>query len=147
MKENDFTLKRARGKRYPVQTIMNAEYADDIALLANTPTQVKSLLHNLEQSAGDIGLFVNADKMDNMYFNQKGHIFILNGGSLKLVDNFTYLQSSISSTENDINMRLAKAWTTIDRLLIIWKLDLSNNIKCNFFLAAVVSILLYGCAT
>ena len=41
----------------------------------------------------------------------------------------------------------AKTWTTIDRLLIIWESDLSNKIKRNFFQAAVVSILLYGCTT
>ena len=28
-------------------------------------------------------------------------------------------------------MQLAKAWTTIDRLSIIWKSNLSNQIKCN----------------
>ena len=36
-------------------------------------------------------------------FNQKGDNSILNGGSLKLVDKFNYLGSSVSSTENDIN--------------------------------------------
>ena len=59
----------------------------------------------------------------------------------------TYLGSSISSTETDIDMRLAKAWTAIDRLLVIWKSDLSNKMKCSFFQAAVVLILLYGCTT
>ena len=44
-------------------------------------------------------------------------------------------------------MYLAKAWTVINRLSIIWKSDLFNEIKCNFFQAAVVSILLYGCTT
>ena len=57
----------------------------------------------------------------------------------------TYLGSSVSSTENDINTRLAKAWMAIDSLWVIWKSDLSDKIKCSFFQAAVVSILLYGC--
>ena len=56
-------------------------------------------------------------------------------------------RSSVSSTENDINMRLAKAWMAIDRLSIIWKSDLSDEIKLNFFRVAVVSIILYGCTT
>ena len=71
----------------------------------------------------------------------------LNGGSLKLVDKFTYLGSSVSSTENDINMRLAKVWTAIDRLLVIWKSDWADKIKHNFFQVAAMSILLYGCTT
>ena len=43
--------------------------------------------------------------------------------------------------------RLTKAWTAIDRLSIIWKSNLSDKMKCSFFQAAVVSILLYGCTT
>ena len=60
---------------------------------------------------------------------------------------FAYLGSSVSFTENEINVRLAKAWTAIDRLSIIWKSNLSDKIKRNFFQAVVVSILLYGCTT
>ena len=67
--------------------------------------------------------------------------------SLKLVDKFTYLGSSVSSTEKDIDTRLTKAWTAIDRLSIIWKSDLTDKMKRSFFQAAVVSILLYGCTT
>ena len=58
-----------------------------------------------------------------MYFNQRGNISTLNGSSLKLIDKFTYLGSSVSLTKTDINTRLAKAWTAIDRLLVIWKSD------------------------
>ena len=52
-----------------------------------------------------------------------------------------------SSTENDINTRLAKAWTANDRLSVIWKSDLNDKIKRRFFQAAVVSIMLYECTT
>ena len=91
-------------------------YADDIALLANASTQAKTLLHSLEQAAAGIGLHVNAHKTEYMCFNQRGDISILNSISLKLVDKFTYLGSSVSSTETDINTRLAKAWAAIDKL-------------------------------
>ena len=82
-----------------------------------------------------------------MCYNQTGNITTLDGASLRLVDKFTYLGSSVSSTENDIDTRLTKAWTAIDRLSIIWKSDLTDEMKCSFFQAAVVSILLYGCTT
>ena len=71
------------------------DFTNDIALLANSPTQAESLLHSLEQAAGGIGLHANADKTECMSFNQKGHISTLKGGSLKLVDKSTYLGSSI----------------------------------------------------
>ena len=82
-----------------------------------------------------------------MCFNQRGDISTLNGSSLKLVDKFTYLRSSVWSTKTDITARLAKAWTANDWLSIIWKLGLTNKIKRSFFQAAVVSILLHGCTT
>ena len=145
MKDDGFKLKKERSRRYPAKTIMNVDYADDIALLANTSAQSQTLLHSLEWASTGIGLHVNADKMEYMCFNQRGDISTLNGGSLKLVNKFTYLGSSVSSTETDINMRLAKAWTAIDSLLVIWKLNLTDKIKCSFFQAAVVSILLNGC--
>ena len=135
------------GKVYPAKTITNADYADDIAILANTPNQAETLLHSLEQAAAGIGLHVNAHKTEYMCFNQTGDISTLDGTSLKLVDKFTYLGSSVSSTEKDMDTWLTKVWTAIDRLSVIWNSGLTDKIKCSFFQAAVVSILLYGCTT
>ena len=75
---------------------MDANYADVIALLANTPAQAKTLPHSLEQAAAGIDLHVNTHKMEYMCFIQIGDI-TLNGSSLKLVDRFTYQGSSVSS--------------------------------------------------
>ena len=132
IKHNGFKLAKERSRRYPAKTITDADYADDIALLANTLVQSENLLHSLERAAGDIGPHVNADKMEYMGFNQRGDIYTLNGSSLKLVDKFTYLRSSVPSTEADINTRLAKAWTVINRLSVLWKSDLTDKIKPRF---------------
>ena len=126
---------------------MASSYADDIARLVNTPAQAESQLHILKRAAGGIGLHVNAEKTECICFNQRGNISTLKGGPLKLVDKFPYLGSSVSSTENDINTRPAKAWTAIDWLLVVWKSDLIDKMKRSFFQAAVVLILLYGCTT
>ena len=147
IRENGFELTKRRSKRYPAKTITDADYADDLALLANTPNQAETLLHSLERAAAGIGLHVNANKTEYMCYNQTGNIATLDGASLKLVDKFTYLGSSVSSTEKDIDTRLTKAWTAIDRLSIIWKSDLTDKMKRSFFQAVVVSILLYGCTT
>ena len=56
----------------------------------------------------------------------------LEGTSLKLVEKFTYVGSSVSSTEKDIDTRLTKAWTAIDKLSIIWKSDLTDKMKLFF---------------
>ena len=62
IKENGFKLTKERSRRYPAKTITDANYTDDIALLANAPTQAETLLHSLEQAAAGIGLYVNAHK-------------------------------------------------------------------------------------
>ena len=80
-----------------------------------------------------------------MCFNQTGEISTLDGTSVKLVDKFTYVGSSVSSTEKDIKTRLTKAWTAIDKLSVIWKSGMTDKMKRSFFQASVVSILLYGC--
>ena len=53
MKENSFILVKEMK-----QKISRTDYADDLALLANTPTQAESL----EQVVGGIDLHVNTDK-------------------------------------------------------------------------------------
>ena len=109
IKENGFELTKKRSRRYPATTITDADYADDIAILANTPDQAETLLHSLERAAASIGLYVNRHKTEYMCYNQTGDISTLEGTPLKLVDKFTYLGSSIESTEKDIETRLTKA--------------------------------------
>ena len=147
IKENGFELTKKRSRRYPAKTITDADYADDIAILANAPNQAETLLHSLERAAAGIGLHVNAHKTEYMYYNQTGDISTINGSSLKLVDEFTYLGSSVPSTETDIDTRLTKVWTAINRVSVIWKSDLTDKMKRSFFQAAIVSILLHGCTT
>ena len=129
IRENSFKLTKKRSKRYPAKTTTDADYADELALLANTPNQAETLLISLERAAAGIGLHVNAQKTKYMCYNQTGNITTLDGASLRLVDKFTYLGSSVSSTENDIDTRVTKAWTAIDRLSIIWKSDLTDKLN------------------
>ena len=132
IKENGFKLTKERSRQYPEHTITDADYADYLALLANTPAQAKNLLHSRERAAAGISLHDNAHNTEYMCFNQRGDIFTLNGSSLKQVDKFTYLGSSVSSTETDMNTRPAKAGAAVDRLSIIGKSDLTDKIKRSF---------------
>ena len=70
IKEKGFTLRKARSRRYPAQTVTDADYADDLALLADIPAQAESLLHSLEEAAKNIGLYVNSDKTEFMSFKK-----------------------------------------------------------------------------
>ena len=147
IRENGFELTKKRSRRYPAKTITEADYTDDIAILVNVPNQAETQLHSLEWATAGIGLHINAHKTEYMCYNHTDDISTLDGTSLKLVDKFTYLGSSVSSTEKYIDTWLMKAWTAIERLLIIWKSDLTDKMKRSFFQAVVILILLYGCTT
>ena len=77
IRENGFELTKKRSKRYPAKIITDADYADDIVILANTSNQAKTLLHSLERATAGIGLHVNAHKTEYMCFNQAGDISTL----------------------------------------------------------------------
>ena len=68
----------------------------------------------------------------------------IHGKLVKVVDNFTYLGSEIASTQKDVNCRIGKAWTALNKLDLIWKSSLPQNLKRRFFQATVESVLLYG---
>ena len=124
------------GERGSGISVLPARYDDD-----------DDIFHSQGRAVDGIGLHVNADKTEYMCFNQRVDISTQNGNSQKLEDKFIYLGSSVSSTETDINTRLAKAWTANDRLSVIWMSDLTDEIKRSCIQAVVVSILLYGCTT
>ena len=67
----------------PYYKLGDADYAEDIAILANTPDQAETLLHSLERAAASIGLYVNAHKTEYMCYNQTGDISTLEGTPLK----------------------------------------------------------------
>ena len=93
-----------------------AVYADCLIPLADTPNQAESQRNSREQ-AGGIGLSVNADKRNSMCFKQEAAHSTVCRKSLKLVDQFPYIGSNISSTENDVNLSIFKTWTAIDRFI------------------------------
>ena len=94
----NFELTKKRSRRYPAKTITDADYADDKAILANTPNLAEILLHSLQQAAAGIGHHVKAQKTEYMCFNT-GDISTQDRSSLKLVEKFTYQGSRVSSTE------------------------------------------------
>ena len=81
------------------QTLTDADYVNDLALLTNTPAQAKWLLHSLEQAASGIDLYVNVNETNYRFFRQKGAISTESGKLLKLENHFMYLGSNISSTK------------------------------------------------
>ena len=92
MKENGLKLAKERSRRNTTQIIANADYADGMVLLPNSPTQPEILLRRLERAARGIGIHVNAAKTEYVCFNQRADISTLIGGPQKIADMF-YLTS------------------------------------------------------
>ena len=130
MKENGFKQTKEKSRWYAAQKNSDADYADEIALLTSA--------HSLERTAAGIGLHVNAQDREYICFNQSSDTSTLNRSSLKLVNNFTYLDRHHHATSKGIDSN--------DRLSITWKSHLTDKIKLSFF-QVIVSILLYGCTT
>ena len=86
-------------------------------------------------------LFINSICL---YFVYTSYNFnsVITQFELKLVDQFICLGSNISSIEGNFNICIGKAWTSVNRLLTIWKSDLSDEIKWEFLQAIAISVLL-----
>ena len=111
-------------------------YADDLVLLSNSPTQAESQLHSMEQAAGGISSYMNANKTNFMYLKKKRHLC------------FKWQASEVSRPVHI-------AW---QQYLIYWKWcqHISYEVSgcywlvidyMEIFQAVVVSVLLYGCTT
>ena len=143
-KDLGLTLQKSRGRRYPTVTISDADYADDLALFADSCSDAEKLLHVLEEKANSVRLRVNIRKTQNFNINTDHKVRSVKGTQLKSVDNYTYLGSEISSMDKEIKIRIAKSWSALDKLSSIWKSNLTATLKRNFFRAVVESVLLYG---
>ena len=58
MKDKGLKLAKERSRIYPSKIITDADYTDNIALRANTPTQAETLQHRPERAAAGIVLYV-----------------------------------------------------------------------------------------
>ena len=97
IKHLGLTLTKARSCRHPAVTITDADYADDLALMADTIADVQTLLHSLETASGDTDLCVNEKKTEYMSYST---MHTLSSDDIKSVSFFIYLGSNVASTES-----------------------------------------------
>ena len=70
-------------------TITDVDCADDLALMRIVPDRptiadARTLLHNFESAARDIGLYVNAGKTKSIGYNQADSVNTLSGNPWNL---------------------------------------------------------------
>lgn len=73
MKAGDITPTKFKSRRYPVESITDA---DDLALSADTVLKVK-LFHSLETAGKEISLYMNAEKNRKLITNRAPSTYCL----------------------------------------------------------------------
>lgn len=66
------------------------------------------LLHQLQKTAGEIGLFVNVMKIEFIYYKQvhSGYIKSMKNEKIKGEQEFTYLGKNNASTKREVDIQM-----------------------------------------
>jgi len=96
--------KQRRSRRCPATLVTDLDFADDIALISEEIQQAQALLLRVEEASASVGLAMTAKKTKILAFSQKKQVEItaIDGSQLKVLQDFKYLGSMMSSTEADI---------------------------------------------
>ena len=148
--EKGYQLHPRKSSRHPAQHLTDTDFADDIALISHSLEHAQDLLQSLEQASNGVGLYLNETKtecLSRVLTNADLVVKTLGGASLKMVEDYVYLGSFISSSEKDFNTRKGMAWSACNDMHKIWTSQLPRRIKIEIFRATVEPILLYGSET
>ena len=141
-------LKKRNGSRNPAQYLTDLDFADDLALIAESISNAELLLHSLEEACSAVGLICNESKTEFISTSSnQDSLKASSGRDLKRVEDFKYLGSFIMDSNKDFKTRKAMAWVACNKLDKIWRSNLHNGIKINLFRATIEPILMYGSET
>ena len=150
-----FNLHRLRAKTKVTLALISELYADDCAIVAHSEHDLQQLADSLSIAIKRFWLTISIKKTEVLF--QPARVSTattpkikIDGKILNCVDSFTYLGSSLSSSnslDKEISTRIAKANASYGRLQKrVWcDRGLSIEIKCAVYKAVVLSALLYGC--
>ena len=124
-------------------------FADDAAVVSHTEG-LQQLVSRLSHACNEFGLKISLKKM-NVMAQDSGHppTIAIDGYNLEVVENFTYLGSTISnslSIDVEVNSRIAKATAVMATLnQRVWNnSSLTEKTRIYIHQACVLSTLLYG---
>ena len=139
-------------------TVMDTDYADDMAVLDNSKTGLQETTDLLCKYSAYDGLKVNAKKTQTMAINKSAGQrpftetcdldITVENTPVEQVTNFTYLGTIISSDgtlDREFTVRIQKASGAFMQLSSIWNnRNIYTSTKILIYKAAVLTILIYG---
>lgn len=150
-----FDLRRLAAKtRTQSQLVTEAMFADDCALMAHSEADLQLLATKFNEAADLFGLTVSIAKTEVMHQPAPSQPsrpmnVLMNNTSLKTVDSFKYLGSTISndgSLDREIAQRIQKASSALGRLKkkVLLRSGIKTSTKLKLYKAIVLTSLLYG---
>ena len=157
MDRNLFDLKKLKAKTKISQNeLLELQYADDCAMVADSPEVLQSVLEHTSNFYKKLGLSINIGKTEFLRYSpsasQNPVNIHIDGIPLKEVSCFKYLGSHISANcqmDDELNFRLQKATSAFGRLRkkVFENNNLALHTKVLVYNAIVLSSLLYSCET
>ena len=142
------------GVRVGQENVVDLDFADDVALLADTWMVLVGMVMRMELVTQRFGINISAKKSEVVYVGRgSGDVRVedvnLRGETIRQVSDFTYLGSVVTSdgkVKEDIEKRRAGARRAFGQLRRrLWKRgEISLRVKMKIFNAIVIPVLLYG---
>lgn len=148
---NLFNLRRLQAKTLvTVEPIHELQYADDTAFVSSSSDGLQRTIDAVAESYSRSGLAINIGKTEVINMCQPPNpTLLINQQQLKNVEEFTYLGSVLSSTNdlsNEVQRRIGLASGSFGRLSdrVFMNKNLTIKTKISVYKAVCLSILLYG---
>ena len=143
--------------RFKTDCVRDLLFADDCTLNAGSEPAMQLNMDKLSSACNAFGLTISTKKTEVMFQPASSKDYIeptitVNGEALKVVDNFTYLGSTLSRDvriNDEVNHRIAKASAAFGNLRDkVWEREgLSTQTKLEVYKAVILPSLLYSCET
>nr|KAG5694647.1 hypothetical protein BaRGS_003925 [Batillaria attramentaria] len=147
------TAGRKNGIQWTLWTQLDdLDFADDLALLSHSHSQMQDKTTRLEATSAGTGLKINRKKTELMKIYTTANTPVTVGGEpIREVESFVYLGSVVDGqggTDRDVTARIGKARAAMVMLKNVWASKVvSIRTKLRIFNSNVKSVLLYGCET
>ena len=136
------------------ERVVDLDFADDVALLADSWLVMVAMVMKMEEVTQSFGINISARKSELLYIGRdEGNVRVedisLRGQMMRQVEEFTYLGSVITSDGKfiqDIERRRAGATRAFGMLRRrLWgRREVSLKVKMKIFNAVVLPVLMYG---